>query len=556
MHTRTNRLKDALGKGEFVVTFEIIPGRGAGEAHQEKELDEARKTWDTGLVHALSITDNPGGRPALLADAVAEEFAQRDITVLVHFTVKDRNRNQLQSQLYALEREGLENVLVMSGDYPAEGWSGGPRPVFDLDPVQTLLLISDMNRGLVPSAPSGARPEQPTRFCAGAVVNPFKYTEGETLTQYAKLDRKVFAGASYLIMQLGYDFRKFDELQRYCRQKGYTVPLIANVFVLTRGTARLMRSGAIAGCLVSDELFALLQAEAEQEDKGKAASLERAAQMVAVCRGMGFAGVHIGGMGLTAGSLTSILTRAEEIKDRWQELAKQLCYGLSGGYYLYNEAASSQTGGEAAGGTPSVAAGNGTPSGEAGGGTGFNLNSDNFAPRTEELGGSRIMRGYGLSRFFHRVVLTRGKGLYGILKRSMGRRERKRGLHRNHGIEHLSKTALYGCMDCGDCGLEACVYSCPMSYCPKNQRNGPCGGSMQGWCEVYPEERYCIWYRAYHRLKKYGETDRLNRYITPPNNWDLNMISGGSNYTHERDNAAHRIPMPDDDQREHDEDRY
>ncbi|MDR1089100.1 MAG: methylenetetrahydrofolate reductase C-terminal domain-containing protein [Coriobacteriales bacterium] len=547
-HERSNRFRDALSRGEFAVSFEVIPGRGAREAHQQRELDEALKTGETGLVHALSITDNPGGRPALLADAVAEEFAHRGITTLVHFTLKDRNRNQLLSQLYALERAGLENVLVMSGDYPAESWRGASRPVFDLDPVQTLLLIGDMNRGLAYAAPGGTHTEQPAGLFAGAVVNPFKYTEGETLTQYAKLDRKVFAGASYLISQLGYDFRKFDELQRYCRQKGYTVPLIANVFVLTLGAARLMRSGAIAGCQISDELFALLQKEAGQADKGRAARLERAAQMVAVCRGMGFAGVHIGGLNLTAADLSSILSHADELKDRWQSLAGQFRYAPPQGYYLYNEAVSS-----AAGGTASAEAGCSNADGEAASGTGLALNSDTFAPRTEHRAGSRILRGYGLSRFFHRVLLTRGRGLYGILKGSMDRRERKRGLHRSHGIEHTAKTALYGCLDCGDCGLEVCIYSCPMAYCPKCQRNGPCGGSLDGWCEVYPEERYCIWFRAYHRLKKYGETDRLNQYITPPNNWELYETSAWSNYTHERDNAAHRIPMPDDDQRKPDE---
>ncbi len=522
---RANRLKDALTSGEFVITFEVIPGRGAKEPHQEKEFDEALKTWDTGLIHAISITDNPGGRPALLADAVGEEFSTKDMTVLVHFTIKDRNRNQLQSQLYALARDGVSNVLVMSGDYPAEGWSGGSRPVFDLDPVQALMMITDMNNGLVHYTPSGEHLEQPTHFFSGAVVNPFKYTEGEVMTQYAKFDRKVFAGADYVITQLGYDFRKMDELQRYCRDKGFTVPLIANVFVLTLGAARLMRRGSIAGCTISDELFAVLEEEAKAEDKGKAARLERAAQMVAVSKGMGFAGVHIGGMGLTAEAVANILKRADELQPQWRELAKLLCYGEPGGFYLYEKA---------------------TDASPLSGSEDFNLNSDVLAPKTEKAGGSMIMRGYGLSRFFHHMVLTKDKGFYGVLKSIMDRKERKKGIHRNHGIEHLGKTMLYGCLDCGDCGLETCIYSCPMSYCPKSQRNGPCGGSMNGWCEVYPDQRYCIWYRAYHRLKKYGETDKLNLYITPPNDWDLYETSGWSNYTHERDNAAHRIMMDDE----------
>lgn len=515
------------------MTCEVIPGRGAFEPAQEHELKEAKKIWETGLVHAVSITDNPGGNPALLADTVGEEFANQGMTPLVHFTCKDRNRNQIQSQLYALQRAGLNNILIMTGDYTVSGWKGRAKPVFDLDPVQLLMMAKDMNAGLIQKTPKGEVKEQGAHFFLGAVVNPFKYTEGEVLTQYAKLNKKLFAGAEYLITQLGYDFRKFDELKRYLDEQGSRVPLISNVFVLNLGAARLMRKGLIAGCYVSDELFALLEEEAQSQDKGKAARLERAAQMVAVSKGMGFAGVHIGGMGLSSEVVKSILQRADELKDQWQDLAPKLCYGEPSGFYYY-EAVSKNIKSDAA---QSEEANNTLSHRE------FTLNNTSLTPRLEQKKGGKIMRGYGLSRFFHGLVLTKGKGFYGVLKSLMDRKEKKKGMHRKHGIEHLGKAFLYNCQDCGDCGLETCIYSCPMSYCPKCQRNGPCGGSINGWCEVYPEERYCIWYRAYHRLKKYGETQKLNHYITPPNNWDFYETSGWSNYTHDRDNAANRMMM-------------
>jgi len=514
-----NRFKEAITNKEFVVTCEMIPGRGAGEPSQEKEFAEVLKIWETGLVHAISITDNPGGNPALLADAVGVEFASKGMTPLVHFTCKDRSRNQIQAQLYALQRQGLSNILVMTGDYPVGGWEGRSRPSFDLDPIQVIMMSNDMNEGLVQKSPRGDYQEIAADFFAGAVVNPFKYTEGELIPQYHKLRRKLFAGAQYIITQLGYDSRKLDELQRYVKELGYDVPLIANVFIINAGAGRLMRKGSIAGCHISDDFFAVLEAETKHEDKGKAARYERAAQMVAIAKGMGYNGVHIGGHGITVEGFTGILERAEELKDDWQELARKMCYGEPGGFFYYNEAPES---------------------------AGFLLNDNELAPRVERVRGSKIMRGYGISRLFHHLVLTRDKAFYGILKAIMSNRERKKGMNRHHVIEHTAKAFLYSCQDCGDCGLETSIYSCPMSYCPKNQRNGPCAGSMNGWCEVYPEERYCIWFRAYHRLKKYGETEKINKYITPPNNWDFYETSGWSNYTHERDNAAHRIMLDEE----------
>jgi methylenetetrahydrofolate reductase (NADPH) len=520
----SHRLREALENGEFVVTCEMIPGRGAFEAAQIKEFEEAVGIYETGRVHAISITDNPGGNPALLADTFARDFYERGIETLVHFTCKDKSRNQMQSQLYSLEHQSLHNILVMTGDYQYSGWRGRSRPVFDLDPIQVLQLAGNMNRGLVVKTPRGETQEKAAHFYPGAVTSPFKWTEAETMTQYLKLEKKILAGARYIISQLGYDVRKMDELVKYIRERGYKVPLIANVYVISAGTARFMKGGNIPGGYMSDEFLEILTEEAKSEDTGKAARYLRAAKMVAIARGLGYAGVHIGGMGLNAQMVTAILDTANEIQENWRAWAQEICYGQPDGFYLYEPEVDSM-----------------------GKSTGLNASARAFAPPLERRCERVIMKGYGLSRFFHHWVLTQDRRFFKALSWVMDRRERKRGVHRRHGLEHLGKTLLYGCMDCGDCGLEAAVYTCPMTQCPKCQRNGPCGGSVDGWCEVYPNERYCIHFKAYHRLKKFDELHKLDSFITPPNNWDYYETSGWSNYTHKRDNAAARqfLPSPD-----------
>jgi methylenetetrahydrofolate reductase (NADPH) len=60
------RLKEALLiKKEFIYTLELVPGRGSRGKTQDKILGLAEKAARHGLVHPLSITDNPGGHPAL-----------------------------------------------------------------------------------------------------------------------------------------------------------------------------------------------------------------------------------------------------------------------------------------------------------------------------------------------------------------------------------------------------------------------------------------------------------------------------------------------------------
>jgi Methylene-tetrahydrofolate reductase C terminal len=63
-------------------------------------------------------------------------------------------------------------------------------------------------------------------------------------------------------------------------------------------------------------------------------------------------------------------------------------------------------------------------------------------------------------------------------------------------VEHAVKGFLFDCQMCGQCVLSSTGMSCPMN-CPKNLRNGPCGGVRpDGHCEIKPDMR-CVWVEAF-----------------------------------------------------------
>jgi hypothetical protein len=62
-------------------------------------------------------------------------------------------------------------------------------------------------------------------------------------------------------------------------------------------------------------------------------------------------------------------------------------------------------------------------------------------------------------------------------------------------VERRVKDFLFDCRMCGHCVLGSSGMACPAN-CPKNLRNGPCGGVRQdGMCEVIPDLR-CVWLEA------------------------------------------------------------
>lgn len=507
-----NRFKQSLlDKNVMSVTWELVPGRGAREQSQESALQAAEQAAKGQKVHALTITDNPGGNPAMLADYLGMEILKLGIEPLVHFTCKDKSRNQMESELYALDRAGVRNLLIMTGDYPVTGFKGRSKPVFDLDPIHTLQLINDMNNGLEVQGLKGPIKFQASDFFAGAAVSPFKATEAEQMVQYFKLKKKIQAGAQFIITQVGYDARKFHEVLQFVKLNGYDIPVVGNIYILPFGAARTMNANGIPGCVVTDKLLADIDKERTAADKGLEARLLRAAKMYAFMKGMGFAGVHIGGHNIKYEQVEFIITKGEELAPNWHDFIHEFDYAQPNGFYYYEK--DEQTG----------------------------LNTATPVNRNNRPLDAPIGFVYRLSRVVHKTVFEPGKNLFGPMTGLSKAIEDTSMEKVFHGLEHLAKVMLYDCKDCGDCALLDLAYVCPMSQCPKNQRNGACEGSYEGWCEVYPNKKKCVWVKAYARLKKYHEEQQLNAYAVDPCNWDLYQTSSWLNFYLGKDHSAERL---------------
>lgn len=84
-------------------------------------------------------------------------------------------------------------------------------------------------------------------------------------------------------------------------------------------------------------------------------------------------------------------------------------------------------------------------------------------------------------------------------------------------FENLTKVLLFSCNMCGQCVLHEVGMTCPMN-CPKQVRDGPCGGvRMNGHCEVRPE-MMCVWVKAERRSRWLPWREDILR-IQPPLDW-------------------------------------
>jgi methylenetetrahydrofolate reductase (NADH) len=478
-------LRERLAQpGAFVVAAELVTSRGLISADSGRELlATARELAADPRIDVLSITDNPGGHAMLAPDTLGTDLVSRGQEVVIHLACKDWNRNALESRAWKLGSEGFHNVLALSGDYPVTGHKGLAAPVFDLDSVGLLALLAAMNEGL----PDERRPEtrlDRTDFFLGCVVTNHKRHEREVMPQYFKLRKKAAAGARFVINQIGWDTRKDDELLRWIRRDGLPVSAIANVYLLSRGAARAFHRGAIPGVIVTDELLELAEREAASPDKGRAFFVDLAARHVAVARGLGFDGVYLGGH-MPAATFGEILELADGYAgDDWRGLAREIRFPFPDEFYFFEPDAD----------------------------TGLSSDEPSAAyleSRRRRRTDLRVPVKYRFSRRLHQAVFAEeaplfpaGRALYNAVERAPGAVGKAA-----HALEQAAKVPLFHCRDCGDCSLPDIAYVCPESICAKNQRNGPCGGTRDGLCEVYDSE--CIWSQAYERLKAYGEEETM-----------------------------------------------
>lgn len=107
--------------------------------------------------------------------------------------------------------------------------------------------------------------------------------------------------------------------------------------------------------------------------------------------------------------------------------------------------------------------------------------------------------------------------------------------------EKAVKQASFGCQMCGQCALPITGYACPQT-CPKQLRNGPCGGvAANGDCEVYPGTR-CVWLIAYERAEASGRAEDLSQLVRPLDH-RLTGTSSWVNYWQGRDEGLWSDPV-------------
>lgn len=268
--------KEKIQSGKFLVTSEIGPPKGIETKVILEDAELIR-----GRVDAINVTDLQSSVMRLGSLAVCSLLKQRGFEPIFQLTCRDRNRLALQSDILSAAALGIENLLILTGDYTTLGDHPEARPVFDLDSVQLLGVVKKLQEGLDMNGNKleGAAP----KFCVGAVVNP---GVDPLEPQILKMEKKIEAGAEFFQTQAVYDIKVFENFLSKIKHLKTTI-LAGIVLLKSAGMARYMNEN-VAGVFVPDNL---IKEMVEAKDK-VAKSVEIASRLIKELKPM-CQGIHV-----------------------------------------------------------------------------------------------------------------------------------------------------------------------------------------------------------------------------------------------------------------------
>ena len=302
-------LKEALEAGKFGITAEMAPPKGCDFTEQMEAAELLR-----GKVHGVNVTDMQSASLKATGLGLCIKLKQAGVEPILQMTGRDRNRMALMGDALAAAAFGIDTMLALTGDHPVVGDCRDSKPVYDLDSVGILQMLTKMEEtgrdcggnplaGNVVDKETGEITDKSAtpKFYKGASVTP---VYEPLFLQINKLRQKVEAGAMYIQTQGIFDLDTYKRFLEAVDKAGIKTHIMAGIIPLkAAGMAKYMNENVPGIDVPQHMIDRLAAAAAEGKEKGVKGlpaklGIEMAAEMIAEIKAQGLGdGVHIMAIG-------------------------------------------------------------------------------------------------------------------------------------------------------------------------------------------------------------------------------------------------------------------
>ena len=259
---------ELLKSGKTVIMTELDPPK---TLDLEKYFAGAKALTEAGS-DVITLADNSLAILRVSNLAIGAMLKERfGIDPLLHLSCRDRNLIGLQSELMGMSALGIHHVLPLTGDPAKSGDHPGASSVYDVSSIELIGIIKRMNEGV---NYTGKSIKITSRFIIGCTFNP---NAKNMDAQISRLERKVAAGAQYVMTQPVFETRLVAEMHR--RTKHLNVPIFTGVWPLLNGRQAEFLHNEVPGIVIPDRVRAEMAGKEGAE--GRRQGIELAKE---VCR--------------------------------------------------------------------------------------------------------------------------------------------------------------------------------------------------------------------------------------------------------------------------------
>ena len=270
-----NRFRNAVKSGEFLITAEVAPPKGADPTHMIQMAETLK-----GRVHAVNITD--GSRAVLRMSSLAASMILKNVGIepICQVACRDRNRIALQADLMGASALGLHNILALTGDPVKAGDHEKARSVFDMESIRLLQMIAKLNQGM--DWNEKTLPDGPTDLFVGAAVDPQSPSWSGLKRRF---ELKLLAGSQFFQSQLISDF---DKLEKFMSQIAVDTnkPILAGIFLLKSAKNAAFINKHVPGVDIPEHIINRLANAEKPLQEGIKIAAEQVQKASKICHGV------------------------------------------------------------------------------------------------------------------------------------------------------------------------------------------------------------------------------------------------------------------------------
>ncbi len=269
------KITDLLSEKKPLLSFEVFPPKtesGFDSVRQAtEEIAKLRPSF-------MSVTYGAGGGTSKYTLAIAKNIKDRyGVPSLAHLTCVSSSRETVHARIEDIRAAGIENVMALRGDIPAE-MENDDRSRWDYR--HAVSLVRELRE-------SGAD------FCIGGACYPEIHPESDNQKEDIRyLKEKVEAGCDFLTTQMFFDNNLLYNFLYKIREAGILVPIIPGIMPITNGN-QVERAIKLSGSFMPQRFKALVDKFGTTPAAMKQAGIAYATDQIIDLYANGITGVHV-----------------------------------------------------------------------------------------------------------------------------------------------------------------------------------------------------------------------------------------------------------------------